>query len=317
MNDKTKLLIIDDDVALCESLVDILELEGYSVDIVHNASDGINKVESSFYNILLLDMKLPDSDGISVLEKVKETSYHTEVIIFTAHAEMNIVIKAMDRDAFSFLPKPYEIPYLITILNKALEKQKIILENRILYQKTIDEEREWEDTFDSISDLISIHDKDFNIIRCNSAVTKQFNAEYIDIIGKKCYEVFHSRNKPWSTCPFVRCKDTLKPDTKDEICAGVNFQVTCYPRCNEAGKFRGVVRLAKNITERKKTEDELDTYRINLEKLVEERTLELTTINANLNDKNKELEHYNELFVNREIRIKELKEKLKEYERKK
>ena len=109
MNDKTKLLIIDDDVALCESLVDILELEGYCVDIVHNAADGINKVESSFYNILLLDMKLPDSDGISVLEKVKEVSRDTEVIVFTAHAEMDIVIKAMERDAFSFLPKPYDM----------------------------------------------------------------------------------------------------------------------------------------------------------------------------------------------------------------
>ena len=75
--------------------------------------------------------------------------------------------------------------------------------------------------------------------------------------------------------------------------------------------------LEEEITERKKAEEELDKYRINLEHIVEERTSELTTTNSNLQEKNKRLAHYNELFVNREFRIKELKEKLKEYERKK
>ena len=260
MNDKTKLLIIDDDVALCESLVDILQLEGYCVDIVHNAADGINKVESSFYNILLLDMKLPDSDGISVLEKVKEVSRDTEVIIFTAHAEMDIVIKAMDRDAFSFLPKPYEIPYLITILNKALEKQKIILENRNLYQQTIKEEREWEDTFDSISDLVSIHDINFNITRCNKALAKKLNMPFADIIGKKCHEVFHFKSAPQHKCPLVRCRDSLKSEVDEQECFGGTFQMTCFPRFDEEGMFKGVVHIARDITLDKLSEEELLRY---------------------------------------------------------
>ena len=255
--DTPKLLIIDDDEALCESLIDILELEDYLVDTSHNAEDGIKKIEESFCNIVLLDMKLPDSDGIAVLEKIKEISPDTEVIIFTAYAEMDIVIKAMDRNAFSFLPKPYEIPYLITTIKRAREKQRITFENRILYEQTVNAEKEWEDTFDAISDLISVHDKDFNIIRCNKAVVKKLNVEYRDIIGKKCYEVFHNRNEPWSTCPFVRCKESLKPETEEKECMDGVFLMSCYPRFDETGKFNGVVHIARDITERKQVEEKV------------------------------------------------------------
>ena len=62
--EKLKILIIDDDVALCESLSDILEVENYLVESSYAVKDGIEKVEQDFYNIVLLDMKLPDPDGI-------------------------------------------------------------------------------------------------------------------------------------------------------------------------------------------------------------------------------------------------------------
>lgn len=204
--EKPKLLIIDDEDALCKSLRDAIELEGYVTETVHTGEDGIKKVKSAFFNIVLLEMELPDSDGIKVLEKIKEISSDTEVIMFITNAATGSVIKAMDRNAFSYLPKPFETSYLVTTLKRVCEKQRITFENRILYQQTVEEEREWENTFDAISDMISIHDKDFNIIRCNKAVIKKLNAEFGDIIGKKCHEVFHGRNDPRMVCPFVVIK---------------------------------------------------------------------------------------------------------------
>ena len=254
MNSKQKMLIVDDDEALCESILDIVELEKYSTDISHTAVDCMKKIGSGFYNVILLDMRLPDSDGLTVLEEIKKISPDTEVIIFTAYAQMDTVIEAMEKNAFSFLPKPFEIPYLITIIKKALEKQKIILENRLLYQQTIREEREWEDTFDSISDLVSIHDIDFKIIRCNKAVIEKLNVRYRDVIGKKCHEVFYGSNEIWQKCPFVRCMETLQPESAEEDCMGGTFLMSCYPRFDEDGRFKGVVHIARDITEQKKSE---------------------------------------------------------------
>jgi len=276
--EKPKLLIIDDDAALCESLIDIFELEGILVDTSNSAEDGTKKAESGFYNIILLDMKLPDADGIKVLEKIKEISPDTEVIIFTAYAKMDTVIKAMDRNAFSFLPKPFETPYMLTIIKRALEKQNIIFENRILYQQTIEEEREWEDTFDSISDLISIHDKDLSIIRCNKAVTEKLNLDYRDIIGKKCHVVFHGSNEPWPTCPFLRCKESLKSESEEEECLGGTFMMSCFPRLDEAGRFNGVVHIARDITERKQVEHAMNTLVVTAAENEGEKFFEQTVI---------------------------------------
>ncbi len=259
MNSKQKILIIDDDVDLCDSISDVVELDTYLTDTSYTAADGLKKVESSFYNIVLLDMKLPDSDGLTILAKIKQKSPDTEVIIFTAYAQMDTVIAAMDKDAFSFLTKPFEIPYLLTIIKRALKKQGLIHSNRILYQQSIAEEREWEDTFDSISDLISIHDADFNIIRCNKALIKRLNVEYTDVVGKKCYEVFHDSVEPRQGCPLVRCMESLKPEIVEQECIGSTFMISCYPRLDEEGQFNGVVHIARDIAARKQAEHAMNT----------------------------------------------------------
>ena len=257
--EKTKLLIIDDDEALCESLIDIIELEGYLVDTSYFAADGTKKVESGFYNIVLLDKKLPDSDGIVILEKIKKVSPDTEVIFFTAFAEVDTVIKAMDRNAFSFLPKPLEIPYLITTIKRALEKQKFVFEKRRLFQTISDANKDWEITFDSISDLISIHDTDFNVIKCNHAVADKFNVELKDIIGKKCYEVFHGTSEPLAACPCARCIETSRPETEEitDPHTGGTYHVTSFPRFDIKGKISGIVSIARDITEKKVAEQRL------------------------------------------------------------
>ncbi len=252
--DKPKILVIDDDEALCESIVDIIEMEAYSIEASHTAADGLKKVESDFCNIVLLDMRLPDSEGLTVLDELKKISPDTEVIVFTAFAQMETVIRAMDKGAFSFIPKPFEMPYMLTIIKRALQKQAMILQNRILYQQTIEEEREWEETFDSISDMITIQDKDFNIVRCNKAVVKNLNLEFRDIVGKKCHEVFHSSKEPSHVCPAGRCMETLQTEVVEQNCLGGTFLMSCSPRLDSSGKFNGVVHIARDITEQKQSE---------------------------------------------------------------
>ncbi len=120
---KPKLLIIDDE-SLSERLRDALGLEGYLVDTSYSAKEGLKNIESNFYNIILPDMKLPDSDGIAVLEKSKALSPDTEVIIFTAYANMDTVLKEIDNTEHKLAEK--EIRHLATFpklnINPILEE---------------------------------------------------------------------------------------------------------------------------------------------------------------------------------------------------
>jgi putative nucleotidyltransferase with HDIG domain/PAS domain S-box-containing protein len=120
--------------------------------------------------------------------------------------------------------------------------------------KNIEEaKQDWENTFDSISDLISIHDENFHIIRCNKALARKFNTQPEDLIGRKCHEVFHGINDPWPACPLVRCKETRKPETveaEDPHMGGV-FLISAFPRFDEQGRFIGGVQITRDVTERR------------------------------------------------------------------
>ncbi len=261
--DKPKLLVIDDDRNLCESLTDILEAKGYLTDSAHTAEDGIKKTQGGFYNVILQDMKLPDANGIDTLEKIKDISPDTEVIIFTAFAETGSVIKAMERKAFSYIVKPYEIANLLDTVNKAYEKQELLLENRALFQKISDSKKDWENTFDAIQDMISIQDMEFNIVKCNKAVADTFHVKPGDLIGRKCYELFHCDKKPYDKCILRRCEETRKQETEEIDFLPLNgtIEITCFPRFDERGNMTGIVHVGKDITSKKKSEKEEEILR--------------------------------------------------------
>ncbi|MBC8555044.1 MAG: response regulator [Candidatus Brocadiales bacterium] len=254
---KPKLLIIDDDKNLCEDLMDTLELEGYLTEAAYTAGGGIKKTKEDFYNIILLDMRIPDSNGMEALDNIKEISPDTEVIIFTAFAETQDVIEAMDRNAFSYILKPFEMPHLLSVLGKATEKQKLLFENRKLFQHVSDGKKDWEETFDSIPDLIVILDVDLNIIKCNKAVFNQLNVKPEDLIGTKCYDVLPARNEPCSICLKERSQKSLKAEKLETEYMGRFLLISCFPRFDESGKMNGIVQVISDITERKHIEEKL------------------------------------------------------------
>ncbi|MEN8263998.1 MAG: PAS domain S-box protein [Nitrospirota bacterium] len=116
--------------------------------------------------------------------------------------------------------------------------------------------KEWESTFDSISDMISIHDKDFNLVRVNKAFCDFIKKKKEDIIGKKCYEVVHEYNEPWPECPHNQTMKLKEPVTGEffEPKLGIYLQVSTSPIFDENGELVGTVHIAKDITDRKKAE---------------------------------------------------------------
>ena len=131
---------------------------------------------------------------------------------------------------------------------------------------------QWETTFNSITDLVSIHDKDFNILKVNSTFANVFKMTPEELVGKKCYQIVHGTDEPWPTCPNRQTRNTGRAVTEEffEPCLGIHLEVDTSPIFNENGEVTGSVHIAKNISERKHTEEQLEHQRMKTEeKLLE------------------------------------------------
>jgi PAS domain S-box-containing protein len=134
-----------------------------------------------------------------------------------------------------------------------------ITERRQWEQRITRAAEEWRATFDSITDLVSIHGEDFKITRVNMAFADVFGMHPKEIIGKICYELVHGTKEPCLNCPLKQTFETKKPCTVEffEPNLGIHLEVAASPIFDEQGEVVGVVRVARDITERKRMEEQL------------------------------------------------------------
>ncbi|MHC4182048.1 MAG: ATP-binding protein [Planctomycetota bacterium] len=118
---------------------------------------------------------------------------------------------------------------------------------------------EWLKTFDAITDIITIHDKEFKILRANNSFYEKFNIDKGQLPDKRCYEIFHNTDSPLRSCPLDKSIKSLKPEIEeiDDPNMGGVFLVSVYPLEDEKGEVYGFVHLAKDITFQKKVERQL------------------------------------------------------------
>jgi len=134
------------------------------------------------------------------------------------------------------------------------------------------ENEEWETTFNSITDLVSIQDKNFKIVRVNKAYADALEVKPEKLIGKYCYEVIHGTNEPWLNCPHKKTIETKKSVTEEfsEPRLGMYLEVSTSPILNEKDEVIGTIHIAKDITTRKRTEEELKKQTYDLGERVKE-----------------------------------------------
>jgi len=119
--------------------------------------------------------------------------------------------------------------------------------------------KNWAATFNSITDPISIQDKDFRLVRVNKAYADAFNMKPEEIIGRCCYEIVHGTKEPLLNCPCRKMLETGKPATMEiyEPRLGKHLKVSTSPIFNEQGEATGSTHIIKDITERREAEDKL------------------------------------------------------------
>src|SRR5438034_3594241 len=131
-----RVLIIDDGRPVLMTLEALLKRHGYHVDTAATASQGLKLLKSNSPSLVLLDLQLPDAHGLEMLDQIKTELPEAQVIILTAHDSLHNAIESIKRGAYHFISKPYAPEELLSLAEKALEKQFLLREAEKLREKT-------------------------------------------------------------------------------------------------------------------------------------------------------------------------------------
>jgi two-component system NtrC family response regulator len=118
-----RILVIDDESVICDACELVLSEKGHSVDRRVTGKTGLQAIEQGDYDVILLDMKLPDIDGMEILQTVCEKVPLPRVIVITGYAIMSNAVQAMKLGAVDYLSKPFTDDELISAIEKAFSKQ--------------------------------------------------------------------------------------------------------------------------------------------------------------------------------------------------
>ena len=130
------ILIIDDERPILLTLTAFLERHGYQVESASTAAAGLKLLKTKSPSLVLLDLQLPDAEGLQTLDQIKTDAPETQVIILTAHDTLNNAIESIKRGAYHFISKPYAPEELLSLVEKALEKQSLLRETEELRERT-------------------------------------------------------------------------------------------------------------------------------------------------------------------------------------
>jgi len=121
----SKVLVVEDDVAFGTMLKTFLEKRDYKVTLVYSASEASKEISSNKFDLVLTDVRLPDSDGLEILKNVKNVNPSTQVIVMTSYAEISMAVNAMKEGAFDYVSKPFRPESILQTIQNALQTNEV------------------------------------------------------------------------------------------------------------------------------------------------------------------------------------------------
>jgi len=135
MGEKESILIVDDDESTCRMLALIFGKNGYEVEAAGTGREALEKAQGKFFNAVLLDIKLPDMEGIGLLAPLHRMHPDMVMIMVTAYASLETAMQALNKGASAYITKPFYMQEVLVTVREALEKQRLVMENRRLYEE--------------------------------------------------------------------------------------------------------------------------------------------------------------------------------------
>jgi len=130
-----KILIVDDERSIRNTLKDILEIESYQVDVVESGIEALALLKNSNYDVIFSDIKMPQMDGIELLQKIKENNIESPIIMISGHGNIETAVDCIKKGAYDFIEKPIDLNRLLVVVRNALNQKKQTSEIKYLKKK--------------------------------------------------------------------------------------------------------------------------------------------------------------------------------------
>ncbi|MFC1964159.1 ATP-binding protein [Chloroflexota bacterium] len=142
MREISSILVVDDEVDFLAVIKKILQMKGYDAATATSAEEAVSCARERSYNVAILDISLPDTDGTELISTLLEIHPDLIVIMLTGHSSVKNVTESLNRGAFAYLEKPLDPDHLISVIERGLEKQRLVLQNRTLMERLAQHDRE-------------------------------------------------------------------------------------------------------------------------------------------------------------------------------
>ena len=197
MTKKPRILVVDDEAAVRESLNDWLMEDDYEVGLAASGEDAVSMALEKSWDVILLDLKMPGMDGLETLKRLKKMMPEAEVLLMTAFATIDTAVQAMKEGAFDYLVKPFDPDEIEMHIKKIVEHKELVLEN-ILLRKKLEEKYQYDEiigksgAMQEVFDLITrIAPTDSTVlITGESGTGKELIAQAIHGNSNRCYMPF-------------------------------------------------------------------------------------------------------------------------------
>ncbi|MBA4419197.1 MAG: hypothetical protein C0392_15015 [Syntrophus sp. (in: bacteria)] len=254
------ILIIEDSESDAELIIRQFQKADYTCNYkrVETAAQMRAALESLSWDLVIADYNLPQFNAPSALEILQKCSLDIPFIVVSGTIGEETAVEMMKAGAHDYVMKR-NLVRLVPVVKRELEEAQMRRRNKEAEKLIKESAEEWITTFDSITDMVSIHDSDFKFLRVNKAYAHAVNMTQEELIGKHCYEVIHGTACPIPGCPHEQTLKTVKSASVEiyEPHLSIYLEISTSPILDRKGTVTGSVHIVKDITSRKQAEEAL------------------------------------------------------------
>ncbi len=259
-NGNGKILIVDDDAGTRKTLSLILTSRGYGVETAATGRDALQKVKQTSFDVALVDLRLPDLEGVDLVAPFRQCYPDMVIIMATAYATIETAVEALNQGASAYIQKPLRMDDVLATIQEALEKQRLAREKRQAEQALVESETRYRNLVELSPDAIAIESRGRFAFANRAAaallgmndplelvgkrVSDFVHEDYRDVARKRARQARRGRPTPLSQEKYVRLDGTV-----------IDVEVAAGPATHR-GK-PAVLTITRDITDRKRAEEEL------------------------------------------------------------
>ena len=264
-----RILIVDDEIHICESLKILLKRQGYDILTANTGREALEMLAGAEFDLLLLDMVIPDMNGFQIMDQLNSRKHDILTIVITGNASIESAVKALKKGAYDYLKKPFEYEELIKRVGNALRQKKLVHEKKIIHGELERSEERYQYLVQNSPDIIYTLDKNQRFSFVNVTVQRLLGYSPEQLDGKEfCSIVYEEdREKAHRFLLLEKVRNPAAATIELRLMVSENkgvFKLFAITHAERNGAFAdgrdggaGIYGVARDITYRKQLERQL------------------------------------------------------------